>query len=274
MRGMRRDIPSRQAKGTEKLRCFNCWLIGHLRKVCRRQVKGSKQKENQASCERMQESSAIQHLIWSKGKFQRSPPEPPPSLKIEIPLMAEPHAKFGQTFSEKTNRRTHRIRAVADTGEQTCSSGQEILKILGCTSDSLITTNQKIRGVTDDQLRIKGVLIMRIRVGIRETWQVVYVSGNTRFYLSESALKDLELIPRNFPSQTSKIAGLALVNGKALSGFPEEQRFLINQLTSHSLLLQAIGTVWNYGYGNISSQVHLTLFHINPYKWWRGGHWI
>ena len=29
---------------------------------------------------------------------------------------------------------------------------------------------------------------------------------------------------------------------------PEEQRFLINQLTSRSLLLQAIGTVRNYGY--------------------------
>ena len=62
---------------------------------------------------------------------------------------------------------------------------------------------------------------MRIRVGIRETRQVVYVSGNTSgFYLSESALKDLELIPRNFPSQTSKIDASALVNGKALCGCP------------------------------------------------------
>ena len=62
---------------------------------------------------------------------------------------------------------------------------------------------------------------MRIRVGIRETRHVVYVSGNTSgFYLSESVLKDLELIPRNFPSQTSKIDASALVNGKALCGFP------------------------------------------------------
>ena len=62
---------------------------------------------------------------------------------------------------------------------------------------------------------------MRIRVGIRETRQVVYVSGNTSgFYLSESALKDLELIPRNFPSQTSRIDAPAIVNGKALCGCP------------------------------------------------------
>ena len=62
---------------------------------------------------------------------------------------------------------------------------------------------------------------MRIGVGIRETRQVVYVSTNTSgFYLSESALKDLELIPRNFPSQTSRIDASAIVNGKALGGCP------------------------------------------------------
>ena len=142
-----------------KLRCFNCGLMGHLRKVCRRQMKGSntgstststehqsvilshRGKENQASCERMQELSAIPHHIWSKGKFHRSPPEPPPSVKIEISLMDKSHAKFGRTLSEKTSRRTHRIQAVAGTGAQNCSSGLEILKILGCTSDSLIPTN-------------------------------------------------------------------------------------------------------------------------------------
>ena len=181
-----------------KLRCFNCGLTGHLRKVCRRQVKGSstgstststehqsiilsnRGKENQASCERRRELSAIPHLAWSKGKFHKSLPEPPPSRKIEIPLMAESHAKSGRTLSEKkTSRRTHCIRAVADTGAQTCSSGLEILKILGCTSDSLIPTNHRIRVITDDQLRIKGVLFMRISVGIRETRQVVNVSENT-----------------------------------------------------------------------------------------------
>ena len=89
----------------------------------------------------------------------------------------------------------------------------EILKILGCTSDSLIPTNHRIHGITDDQLLIKGVFFMRIRIGIRETRQVVYVSGNTSdFYLSESAVKDLELIPRNFPSQTSRIDASAIVN--------------------------------------------------------------
>ena len=181
--------------------------------------------------------------------------------------MAESHAKFGRTLSEKITRRIHRIWSIADTVGQTCSSGLETLKILGFNRDSLIPTNHRIRGITDDQLRIKGVHFMRIRVGIRETRQVVYLSGNTSgFYLSESALKDLKLIPCNVPSQTSKIDASTIVNGKTLCGCPEEQWFLINQQTSCSLLLQAMGAVWNYGYGNISSQVHLALVHINRYK--------
>ena len=66
---------------------------------------------------------------------------------------------------------------------------------------------------------------MRIRVGIRETRQVVYVLGNTSgFYLSESALRDLELIPRNFPRQTSKIDVSAHVNEKALCGCPRRTK--------------------------------------------------
>ena len=50
---------------------------------------------------RLCELSAILHLTWSKGKFHWSPPEPPLSLKIKISLMAESHAKFGRTLSEK-----------------------------------------------------------------------------------------------------------------------------------------------------------------------------
>ena len=85
-----------------------------------------------------------------------------------------------------------------DTGAQTCSSDPEILKVLGCTSNILIPTSH---GIMDDQLHIKGIVFMSIRVGLKVTRQVIYVSENTSgFYLSELALKDLGLIPHNFPS--------------------------------------------------------------------------
>lgn len=60
---------------------------------------------------------------------------------------------------------------------------------------------------------------MRIRVSPRETRQVVYISENTSgFYLSKSALRDLDLIHQNFSNQTSEINMSVTANGKALCG--------------------------------------------------------
>lgn len=43
----------------------------------------------------------------------------------------------------------------------------------------------------DNLLYIYGIIFMHIKVGFKETKQVVYVSENTLgFYLSEQALKD------------------------------------------------------------------------------------
>lgn len=59
---------------------------------------------------------------------------------------------------------------------------------------------------------------MRIRVGRRETKQIVYVSENTSgFYLSESGLEDLDLTHYNFPNQMS-----ATINEKAMRGNPHK----------------------------------------------------
>lgn len=60
----------------------------------------------------------------------------------------------------------------------------------------------------DNQLYIKGMLLMYIRIG-KGTQQMVYVSNNTSvFYLSESDMKDLHLVPPDFPAQTSQLNAL------------------------------------------------------------------
>lgn len=46
---------------------------------------------------------------------------------------------------------------------------------------------------------------MHIRIGWKETRNIVYVLNNTSdFYLSESALKDLHLLPPHFPAQLTE----------------------------------------------------------------------
>lgn len=52
---------------------------------------------------------------------------------------------------------------------------------------------------------MKGVISVNIRVGSRDTHQMIYALENTSgFYLSESALKDLSLLPPNFSTLTSQ----------------------------------------------------------------------
>ena len=128
---------------------------------------------------------------------------------------------LGEPPDNRTYCRTQITQAVADTGAQTCSSGPEILEVLGCSSNILIPTSNRMHGITYDQLHIKGIVFMHIKVGLKETRQVVYVLENTSgFYVSESALKDLGLIPHSFPSQTSKADMVTMNNGKAQCGCP------------------------------------------------------
>lgn len=134
-----------------------------------------------------------------RKKFRGGPPKPPLSLKIEVFLIAEFYAEFGCTLNDSASCQAYRISATADTGVQTYSSGPEILKVLRCTDDRLLPTSRSICGITNDQLNIRGIFFMRIRVGPRKMRRVVYISDNTSwFYLSESALKDLGLIHQKF----------------------------------------------------------------------------
>ena len=63
---------------------------------------------------------------------------------------------------------------------------------------------------------------MHYKVCLKETRQVIYVLENTSgFYLSESALKDLGLIPHSFLSQISKADMLTTDDRKAPCGCPQ-----------------------------------------------------
>ena len=149
----------------------------------------------------------IPHLLWSAKEFSRQPPTEPPTVEVEISIMYRAHTSFGRNWHGRTVPRTTVIVACADTRTQTCSSGPEILALLNCPEQYLIPTSHKIRGITNSHLELMGALLLHIRIGCHETRQVMYVSRNTSgVYLSESTLKDLHIIPKNFPHTDSKSA--------------------------------------------------------------------
>ena len=241
---------SRRSCPAAKIKCRNCGITGHVMEVCR---KPRRESTNRSSVDTVESSiltsrghnkgssriahpierskrggkvsptqlKAVPHLVWNGSKFQRGSPDPTPTLTVEVTLVPEAHAEFGYTAMEANSLRTHRMTAIADTGAQTCSSGPEIQRILKCPDKQLIPTSHRIKGITDNPLNIKGVIFAKIRAGLRETRQVIYVSENTSgFCLSEAALKDLDLIPGGFPAPISQQNATTNDNGKAPCGCP------------------------------------------------------
>lgn len=117
--------------------------------------------------------------------------------------MHQTYDSFGRTQTGCISHGSHCILTFADT---TCSSGSEALKLFRCPDEYLVLTSHRISGITHNQLYMKAVLFMHIRIGSRETRQEVYVSNNTSgFYSSESDLRDLHLLPPDYQAQTSQL---------------------------------------------------------------------
>ena len=91
--------------------------------------------------------------------------------------------------------------AVADTGCQTCTAGQEILEQVNCPQSYMIPSSHRIVGITDDSLGIVGAILLRITLGGKTTQHMVYISDNIKgLFLSKTALTDLGIINKSFPS--------------------------------------------------------------------------
>ena len=93
-----------------------------------------------------------------------------------------------------------KVGAIADTGAQTCTAGTDILNIINGAERWLLKTKHRIKGVNNSGLSVKGALIVDIRYHGKETTQVIYVCENVKqVYISQTALKDLDIIGSRFP---------------------------------------------------------------------------
>jgi hypothetical protein len=143
-------------------------------------------------------------MEWNgtKQKFERQLPLPPPIIAVNVSLMTESHKSFGVHCKERPGKQ---VEAVADTGCQTSTCGQNILRLLDIPERYLIPTNHGIVGITDTRLKIMGTVMLKIGYNGKETRQMVYVSTNSAgLYLSEKALADLGLIDSKFPNISSE----------------------------------------------------------------------
>ncbi len=143
------------------------------------------------------------HCEWNGTEFVPRRPKPSPKVEVNVAIMHVAHRKFGIQWkgSRRGAHKSRRTKAVADSGCQTCSAGTDVLEQIGCPIGYLVPTSHRIIGITDDSLLdIMGSVLLRLEVAGKVTRQMVHVSKNTRgLYLSETALKELGLLPQRFP---------------------------------------------------------------------------
>ena len=142
------------------------------------------------------------HLQWVDGKFCPKKPDCSPSLEVNVIVMHGAHESFGRRWrgSRKGINDAVAVKGLADTGCQTCTAGEDILATLGCPQEYLIPTKHRIIGITCSDLGIIGSVLLRIEHKGRITRQMVHISTKVKgLFLSEGALKDLEIVKKNFP---------------------------------------------------------------------------
>ena len=211
-----------------KITCFNCGLVGHMSRVCKKPKK-KKERPSSTANQESEESdfldesqnnasfifvqseeqvitcndtgTGIPHMQWNGKKFVPGKPEPSPRIAVSVRVMREVHVKFGKKEAGRAG--SPKQVTCPDTGAQTCTMGVDVLKELGIPVSYLVKTKHRIGGVTQTSLAVLGSIFAEIRKGDEITRQVIYVARNILgLFLSQSALKDLKMIPLNFPHDT------------------------------------------------------------------------
>ena len=135
----------------------------------------------------------------ARSRFTAEKPKALASIQVQITPLMSAHESFHSPLPPTAHATL--TTAVADTGAQTCASGPALLKSIGVERKDLIPTSHRIKGVTQSNLDIWGVLLATISVGEAKTNQVIYICENAcGLYLSESALRDLHSISSSFPA--------------------------------------------------------------------------
>ena len=140
----------------------------------------------------------ITHGNLTYNQFAPEKPEPSPFINLKVTL----NAKLGQSIKMDLEPRTVLVTAVADTGAQTTTAGEDILMKLGCNHNSLLRSKHSLRAINNYSLPIKGALIVTISLGGETCLETIYICPKVkRLYISQASFKKLRLIFKIFPEE-------------------------------------------------------------------------
>ena len=123
-------------------------------------------------------------------------------IQVTCKVIAENHVLYGRTL--KRRPKEAKEDGLADTGAQVCTGGPDLLTNLHVEKSILIPTKLEVKGITHSPVTMLGALFLEVSSNGMCTKQIVYIAREARsLILSETALKDLGVLPPDFPTAGS-----------------------------------------------------------------------
>ena len=147
-----------------------------------------------------QSNNKIRHHIRdSFGKWKLSHAQP--HGHIQLTATVDRSAQQQLRLPPIHHARTTQVRALADTGAQMCVSDWQVAKRMGLTKADLLTPALTVSVADNASLELIGAQFMQLKSSTGHTTQqlVYFTTGVGEFYLSKSALIDLQVISSDFP---------------------------------------------------------------------------
>jgi hypothetical protein len=148
--------------------------------------------------------ATLSHHVFESGNWVKKPAPSHPTVTLTAHTDESDYTQFG--FSNP-NVKNVNLQAIVDSGAQCCVWGWKDCNRAGFTYKHLIPVKQKLNAVSKSAVRIHGAVILRMSgtslasSANKPCAAIVYVSPDVSgFYLSNEAMKQLLIVPHNFPS--------------------------------------------------------------------------
>ena len=221
----KKHSPCRTCKGFHKCttRCNHCKKMGHIKNCCQKFLQlsvraahlkvedvGEEEEEVVFSYSVTMATFSISvhqiskyllsHMECKDGSFQTAKPAKAPLIQVTCRLLVEHHVIYGRILRNR-KKRCVKAEGLADTGAQVCTAGPSLLSYFHIDESFLIPTKLEVKGISHFSVTMMGALFLEVSANGIYTKQIVYIAREARsLILSETALKDLGVIPSNFPT--------------------------------------------------------------------------
>ncbi|XP_066931785.1 uncharacterized protein [Clytia hemisphaerica] len=151
--------------------------------------------------------SPIAHHCYdpSTNTWKKRSSKSQPFIPLSIQVAEEDYLQLGFkpiAFESKPIQ----VRAMADTGCQSCLISFKHIQRLGLNKKDLLPTTMKLNSANNQSIKVLGAIILKMSGKredgtIKETKQFVYVTNESdKFFLSRGACIDLGIISETFPT--------------------------------------------------------------------------